>query len=213
MIHPATCVRVVDSVIGEGVFATEFIPRGTVVWVLCRFDRVIDRSELAGWPERVRRAAERYGYIDSRGRLVVCWDHARLVNHSCDPASIGVGNAFEIARRDILPGDQITCDYGLLNMTSCLECHCGSAVCRGVVRAQDAGSLEESWDLWARDAFAAALTVKQPLLPYVHADNAEDSAILDALGRGVALPLPSARLLLRAPVEAPSEAGCLWSSP
>jgi hypothetical protein len=213
MIHPATCVRVVDSIIGDGVFATEFIPKGTLVWVLCRFDRVIDRNELACWPERVRRAAERFGYIDPMGRLVVCWDHARLVNHSCDPSTIGVGNAFEIARRDILPGDQITCDYGLLNMTSSLVCRCGSAGCRGVVRAQDAGDLEESWDIWARDAFAAALTVKQPLLPYVRADNAGDDTILDALRRGFSLALPSSRMLLRAPVEAHSEAGHLWGSP
>jgi hypothetical protein len=213
MIHPATCVRVVDSIVGDGVFATEFIPKGTLVWVLCRFDRVIDCSRLSCWPERVRRAAERFGYIDPMGRLVLCWDHARLVNHSCDPSTIGVGNAFEIARRDILPGDHITCDYGLLNMTSSFVCRCGSAGCRGVVRAQDAGSLEESWDRWARDAFAAALTVKQPLLPYVRADNDEDKAIVAALRRGTSLTLPSSRTLLRPPVEAQSEAGYLWSLP
>ena len=200
MIHPATSVRTVSPVVGDGVFATEFIPKGTLVWVLCRFDRIIDRRLMSDWPERVSKAADRFGYIDALGRLVVCWNHARMVNHCCDPTGIGVGNGFEIARRDIHPGDQLTCDYGLLNMTESLVCACGATACRGVINAEGADRMEESWDAWAQDAFAAALTVDQPLLPFVRAEIDEDRAIVEALRRRTAIVLPSTRAMLQVPV-------------
>lgn len=193
MIHPATTVRSAGSM-GVGVFATEDLPKGTLLWVLDRFDRVLDPSEVATWPPALRAEAQHYGYINPYGSLVVCWDHGRLVNHSCDPTSIGIGNAFEIARRDVRRGDELTCDYGILNLSEALQCACGLPACRGQISADAAPGLLAMWQAWAVDAFAAALRVPQLLLPYAKCTG-DDVAIHAALRDRRHIELPAMHML------------------
>jgi uncharacterized protein len=200
MIHPATEVRPVRKLMGLGVFATMNIRRGTVVWILDRFDRVVRPEELRAWPAVTRMIAERFGYIDAQGSWVVCWDHGRLMNHSCDPATVSVGDGLEIARRDIATGDEVTCDYGTLNLTSRLRCLCGAATCRREITAQRTAAMCATWDQWADEAFVAGLTVPQPLLPFARGDGT-DAAILAALGRGQRTQLPPIRRVLCPPPE------------
>jgi hypothetical protein len=47
MIHPHTCIRYVNPQIGYGVFATAFIPKGTIVYVK-------DDLELGDFPGGIR---------------------------------------------------------------------------------------------------------------------------------------------------------------
>ena len=59
-------------------------------------------------------------------------------NHSCDPnAGFSTGEPILYALRDIAAGEEITWDYS--TSIDCddwsLECHCGSANCRGIVRS------------------------------------------------------------------------------
>ena len=210
MIHPATEVRPARNGVGVGVFVTEDIAKGTVVWILDRFDRVIGPDAIRAWPPAVRAVAERFGYIAPNGSWVVCWDHGRLMNHSCDPATVSVGSSLEIARRDLRRGDEVTCDYGTLNLTGALRCLCGAPACRGEISAATAGSLCDTWDAWASDAFAAALEVPQPLLPF--ARDGVDAGILAAMTEGRLTSLPSMRSLLRAAPRRPAGVGLhLWS--
>jgi len=56
-------------------------------------------------------------------------------NHSCDPNAYVLYEAdycYLVARRDICPGDETTCDYNI-NITggTAWACHCGAARCRG----------------------------------------------------------------------------------
>ena len=210
MMHPNTETRHARDATGVGVFATEDIQKGTIIWVLDRFDRVLDPGAVRMWPSQIQRVVERFGYIDPDGAVVVCWDHARLMNHSCDPTSIGIGRAFEVARRSVRRGEEITCDYGLLNMTGTLDCACGAPACRRRISALDAEPLFDMWGTWARDAFEAARCVAQPLLPFARADGA-DAAIVQALRSGGTADLPSARTLLRPPTADPlGTADRLW---
>lgn len=39
MIHPKTELRFISKEVGYGVFATDFIPAGTITWVLDKLDR------------------------------------------------------------------------------------------------------------------------------------------------------------------------------
>ena len=114
MIHPATELRFVSPEIGLGVFALEAIPKGTIVWTLCRLDIVLTPHEAAALPAPYQPILDRYAYTDWEGRIVLCWDHGRYINHSCDPVMIGIGNEIEIAVRDIAAGDQLTCEYATL---------------------------------------------------------------------------------------------------
>src|SRR5262249_25238227 len=137
MIHPDTELRFIDREVGHGVFATRFIPRGTITWALDEFDQLLAPAQVAALAPAQRAQVEEYAYVDARGNYVLCWDLGRYVNHGCDPTSRGIGPAFEIAVRDIQPGEQLTSDYAELNITAAFRCRCGSPRCRGVIRADD----------------------------------------------------------------------------
>ena len=44
---------------------------------------------------------EKYTYRDPEGTFILLWDHARYMNHSCDPNCAGTGHDFEVATRTI----------------------------------------------------------------------------------------------------------------
>ena len=171
MIHPDTELRFVNDTIGYGLFATRLIPEGTFTWVRDDLDQIVDPALEATLAEPLAGLLKRYSYLEPRGR-VLCWDHGRFVNHSCEPNCRSTGFDLEIAVRDIPVGDQLTDDYGSLNVDYEFDCHCGSPRCRSTIRAVDAVRFADSWDREARDAFVRAGTVDQPLwlLLKKHAD-------------------------------------------
>lgn len=192
MIHPATELRYISPDVGYGVFATEPIPKGTIIWVLDEFDRVLTPGAVEALPEVLRTTVEKYAYVTADGMFVFCWDFGRYMNHSCSPVSRGVGETFEVAVRDVAAGEELTCEYGTLNLIRPLDCTCGASNCRGTVQADDAARLHELWDDEARSAFALAAGLPQPLLPYAKVTDA-DRPLLDALLKGTAATVPSAR--------------------
>ena len=172
MMHPDTELRFIDREVGHGVFATRFIPRGTITWALDEFDQVLAPARVAALTPAHRAQVEEYAYVDARGNHVLCWDLGRYVNHACAPTSRGVGPSFEVAVRDIRPGEQLTSDYAELNITAAFRCRCGAADCRGVVRADDLLRDGQEWDA----AVAAVvplllLRAPQPLAPFVEGDE------------------------------------------
>ena len=197
MIHPASELRFISAEIGYGVFATEFIPRGTFLWVLDAFDRILSPTERDALPPLLRSVVDRYAYQAPDGDFVFCWDFGRYMNHSCAPASRGLGDAFEIAVRDIQPGEELTCEYGTLNLIAPMPCGCGASNCRGVIRRDDAEHYFERWDAEARAAFTLAASVPQPLLPYAQL-GPRDLPLVAALQNGTEVALPSARVYHRA---------------
>jgi len=192
MIHPNTELRFVSPEVGYGVFATAHIPRGTLVWVLDAFDRILTPDEVQQLPPLLRTVVEKYSYLAADGTFVFCWDFGRFMNHSCSPASSGVGEAFEVAIRDIGPGDELTCEYGMLNLLEPLVCTCGAPNCRGIISRHDTEHLHPQWDEAARSAFALSPGLPQPLLPYVMV-GPRDQPLLDALLTGADVEVPSTR--------------------
>ena len=81
---------------------------------------------------------ERADHCDyPNGKIVLLGPPDRHINHSCDPNSYVLydgGRCFFVARRDIVDGEEITCDYNL-NITggTAWACHCGAARCSGMV--------------------------------------------------------------------------------
>src|SRR4051794_2361354 len=137
MIHPNSELRFVSTRVGWGVFATQFIPKGTITWVFDALDQVFVAPEPCQLPALLQRQIDIYSYQNGYGERILCWDHARLVNHSCHPTSLAPGFDIEIAVRDIQAGDEITDDYGTLNLESEFECACGHTQCRGKVGPTD----------------------------------------------------------------------------
>lgn len=109
-----------SAIEGVGVFAGEFIPRGTVVWrYLPPLDQAYSAAELAAFPAVQREFLDRYTYWDREvGAFVLCGDHGRFMNHSDDPNVTGAyldgpgRPGVDVAVRDIAAGEEITCDYG-----------------------------------------------------------------------------------------------------
>lgn len=109
-----------SSIHGLGLFAEESIAAGTLLW---RFDPLIDRiiteADLHGYPEQAIDFVDVYSeYFPELGLLVLSGDNDRYTNHSEDPNTVVVlpnGPEAEVrAARDILPGEEITCDYTVI---------------------------------------------------------------------------------------------------
>jgi hypothetical protein len=168
MLHPATRLQWIDDSVGFGVIATENIPKGTILWALDPLDRILKPGDVVELDHAgLMPVLEKYSYINGRGERVLCWDHGRFMNHSCDPISLSPGTDFELAVRDIAAGEQITCDYSSLNLEDDMPCLCGSPSCRGVVSSRSFGDLAAEWDRKLQSAVAMASTVPQPLLQWL----------------------------------------------
>jgi hypothetical protein len=167
----------VSPEIGYGVFATRLIPKGTITWVRDRLDQAFTLEAIAQLPEAYHDIVFKYSFIDGHSRFVLCWDHARFVNHSCDPTCLGAGYDFEIAVRDIAAGDELTDDYGTLNLEHGFECRCGSPRCRHVVGPADVMAYAEEWDRVVAGPFRSIRSVPQPLWPFLEEREAVEAAL------------------------------------
>ena len=65
-------------------------------------------------------------------------DMSVMINHSCDPNVGFRGQAVYVAIRDIEAGEELCHDYAMERSDDySLDCHCGSALCRGKVTGED----------------------------------------------------------------------------
>lgn len=116
MIHPSTELRFISKETGHGVVATEFIPKGTITWVRDRLDREFTASEVEVMGDVFWETLSTYCFRNRDGHYVLCWDHTRFMNHSFRPNCLATAYNFELAVRDIQPGEELTNDYGHFNI-------------------------------------------------------------------------------------------------
>ena len=167
MMHPHTEVRFINEMIGFGVVATQFIPRGTISWVLDPLDQVFTPQQVQRLTGPFQEVLDKYSFRDHKGRHVLCWDHGRFVNHSFKSNCLTTAYNFEIAIRDIHPGEELTDDYGYLNLTTPFEAYPEPGVDRRVVYPDDLLRFHDQWDAQLRDVFPQLSEVEQPLSPYM----------------------------------------------
>jgi hypothetical protein len=105
----------------------------------------------------------RYAFVSSHGTWVLCWDHARFLNHSCRANVMSTGWDFDLAIEDIRAGDELTNDYACLNLEEPFECLCGAPDCRRTIRNEDFEERADGWDDRIAAAFSQVLEVPQPL--------------------------------------------------
>jgi SET domain-containing protein len=108
-----------SEISGIGLFADEFIPKGTPTWkFMPGFDLKISREKLAALSEPGRSQFLNYAYLNIRtGNYILCFDDARFFNHadeanciSTDPTT-GDEEGIDIAARDIRLGEELTNNY------------------------------------------------------------------------------------------------------
>lgn len=163
MIHPDTKIKTVSKEIGVGVFATKFIPKGTIIVVHDAFDIYLKNKKFEALPKIMQQEMETYMYRDQKGHFVLSWDHARYMNHNCDSNTLMTNYEFEIAVRDINTGEEISSDYGLLNVQKPYKLFCRCNNCRGMLNSDDFDNYSDIWDKRIIESFLFIKKVPQPL--------------------------------------------------
>lgn len=162
MIHPHTELKFISKEIGYGVVATSFIPAGTITWVLDRLDREFTPSEVAEMEEFYKNILDVYAYRNGEGNFILCWDNGRFVNHSFNSNCFTTPYDFEIAIRDIHPGEQLTDDYGYLNLSEPFQPFPEDSH-RKIVYPDDLPRYAKVWDKKLIKPFGQIPNLEQPL--------------------------------------------------
>lgn len=102
-----------STIHGMGCFASEFIPKGAIIWKFEEnFDVKISESQLDEFPQIAKEFILFYGYLSTEeGGYILCTDNAKYTNHSDNPNMKMIDVINSIATRDIQVGEEITEDY------------------------------------------------------------------------------------------------------
>jgi hypothetical protein len=128
-----------------GLFATKYFPKDSILYTgtyyLTPDTDLTIKLYIEDSGETYYISSIIHGYKVGLNERQICLFDS-FMNHSCDPTSITklqtlhqiqTRNYSQIAFKDILPGDQITCDYNLFEY-ECIEkqitnCQCGASNC------------------------------------------------------------------------------------
>lgn len=139
MLHPL--IRVVEKHVidGKGLATTGFIKAGEVVSKLEPGQPTVPIDEALAMSQDEQDDLLHFCYQCDEDNLVCEDGDEKYMNHSCDPNTWWLDDETMIARRDILPGEEITYDYSTTEITIpfTMACRCGSANCRGTISHLD----------------------------------------------------------------------------
>ncbi|MEH2079969.1 MAG: SET domain-containing protein-lysine N-methyltransferase [Nostoc sp.] len=104
---------------GIGLFAAQFIAKGTVTWQYHPdFDSAYSESDILRMPEPAREQFLKYAYYDKELELyILCSDDQRFINHEPDFPNIISTPRQDVTARDIVPGEELLCDYNCYDDT------------------------------------------------------------------------------------------------
>ncbi|MEL4308844.1 SET domain-containing protein [Joostella sp. CR20] len=167
MIHPHTELRFISDEVGHGVVATKLIPKGTITWVQDHLDMVFTPSQVATMSNDYQQILDYFTFRNNKGEYVLCWDMAKYVNHSFKSNCLTTPYDFEIAIRDIYPGEELTDDYGYLNIAKPFKAK-DEGTRRKIVYPNDLLKYHPVWDKALQEAFLEIDVVNQPLSKFLN---------------------------------------------
>jgi hypothetical protein len=173
MLHPDTQLKFISPEVGYGIVATKLIPKGTITWILDPLDQVFTQEQIRKMHPHFQEILDKYSYRERNGDYVLCWDHAKYINHSFNSSCISTVYDFELAVRDIQPGEELTDDYGYLNLSEPFACQPEPNTTRTMVMPDDLLYFHEEWDVKLKNAFKNFSRVKQPFLELIDAKYKE----------------------------------------
>jgi SET domain-containing protein len=103
-----------SSIEGLGVFADEFVPKGSLIWSLNpKFDIFVNEIEISALPPQIQGYLARYSYphLEMPGYRVIDMDNGKFMNHSLTPNTDFRVFDKGYALTDIARGKEITCNY------------------------------------------------------------------------------------------------------
>lgn len=166
MMHPFTEIQFISDEIGHGVVATRFIPKGTITWVQDELDQIYTPQQVAKMHKLSQEMIDKYSFRNNKGNFVLCWDISKYVNHSFKSNCLTTAYDFEVAIRDIYPGEELTDDYGYLNVTEAFKPK-DEGTTRSTVYPDDLLHYHKEWDKQLEETFRFFRAVKQPLMSLV----------------------------------------------
>lgn len=170
MIHPSTELKFINDTVGYGVIAKTFIPKGTITWVKDDLDREFTIEEVEKMNPKYRDVLDMYCYRNRKGNYVFCWDYTKYMNHSFFPNCLPTAYGFEIAIKDIQPGEQLTNDYGCLNIIESFE-PLDEGAQRKVIHPDDLLHYHKEWDTKIMESIFFAKDIEQPLKKYLEEET------------------------------------------
>jgi hypothetical protein len=152
---------------GEGIFAGESIPKGTIVFYYSSNDVYVSKKEFQRSSNFEKQQICKFGVEDEFGKWIVTDGDA---NHSCDSNILSMfvdGLYCDVAVKDIRIGEEITIDYGLFysSFPWKMICRCNSYNCRGIIGSGIAvdSQTQELWHSRISEAAVRILQVRQAL--------------------------------------------------
>ncbi len=173
MMHPDTKLKWISEEVGFGVVATRFIPKGTITWVQDELDGVFSPDSPEYFKPLTQRLLEKYSFRNSKGELILCWDIAKYVNHSFRSNCLSTAYNFEVAIRDIAKGEELTDDYGYLNLTESFIPE-DEGTDRKVVDPDDILKCYKEWDRELEKILPLLDTINQPLMELLSGKTLEE---------------------------------------
>ena len=103
---------------GIGLFADEFIPKGTIIWKFTPlFDLKFTREQIKKFPKNIREYLDIYTWFSKKsGKYCFSSDNGKYFNHSRTPNCLSAyykdkEEVITKAIRDIEKGEELTDDY------------------------------------------------------------------------------------------------------
>ncbi len=134
---------------GIGLFATEDIPTGTVIWCPCDKCEYYEKGVLGHCSDEMAFRLEEHGYYLVNGDILIPCQNACYMNHSCEANCLDFGLDFGLAVKPIKKDEEIFCDYRNWQNDPDWEfnCCCGTARCQKKIspRHGEARDLQQEW--------------------------------------------------------------------
>jgi len=175
MLHPDTRIQYINDDIGYGIFATKLIPKGTAVYTKEKLEIELKERDIDAYDSLLQSQISKYTYNDENGKYILSWDLAKYVNHCCEANTLSTAYGFDIAINDIQKGEEITCDYAMLNIKEDMTLQCSRPECRNVLRPLDFEYYYRTWDEKVKKVLHHFFDIEQALLPLI------DSVKIDEL--------------------------------
>lgn len=178
--HPDTKLKWISDQKGFGVVATALIPKGTITWVQDELDIVFPPDKPDDLKPLTRELFEKYSFRNNMGEYILCWDVAKYMNHSFRSNCLSTAYNFEVAIRDIQKGEELTDDYGYLNLTESFVPE-DEGTDRKIVQPDDILKCYKKWDETLDPLFPVITEMEQPLFNLL-SDSVQEEVMKVAKG-------------------------------
>lgn len=198
----------ISCIEGDGIFAGEPIPKGTIVFYYSHSDVYVSKKEFQLLSNLEKQQIYKFGVEDEYGNWIVTEGDA---NHSCDANILSIfvdGLYCDIAVKDIQIDEEITIDYSLFysSFPWKMICRCHSCNCRGIVGSGIAvdSQTQELWHSRISEAAGRIHHVRQAL--FSREDESARALTLALRSRHSPMIFPYIKFSLIAPISLVSQA-------